>query len=305
LSQASSFQETNWISPKQGISVVIPVFNEKQALGDTFRRLLSIRKQLPPNAEVIFVNDASADGSGAVLEQFAKQFPDTFRVADHHRNLGYGASLKTGIESARHEWIAIADADGTYPIDLLVKLIREVDERRTDMLVGKRSQSGIPGIRKPAKAVLRRFAEYLCGQPIPDLNSGMRLFRRSDARRLKRVLPDGFSFTTTITMALMTEGKKVEYVPIAYRLRTGDSKIRPLRDTMTFSLLICRMAMTFNPLKVFGPVGLIMILFGGFLLMARMFLDDPFGVATTIIFLVGGVQLIGLGLLADLVNRRG
>lgn len=173
------------------------------------------------------------------------------------------------------------------------------------MVVGARSVSQQPLVRRPAKAVLRALAQYLTGQRIPDLNSGLRVFRRDDALRLYKLLPDGFSFTTTITMALLTEGEHVVFQPIRYRERVGSSKIRPIHDTINFLMLICRTAVAFNPLKVFAPTGFLLLLAGFGLLVARTMVEHTFGLATTIVLIVGGLQLLALGLFADLVNRRG
>ena len=140
---------------------------------------------------------------------------------------------------------------------------------------------------------------------IPDMNSGLRLFRREEAMRFFRLLPDGFSFTTTITMAMLTEGERVIFTPIRYRTRLGSSKIKPIRDTANFLLLICRTTLAFNPMKVFGPVGVALIGAGVVLLLLRFLATEAFGVATTITLLVGGLQVLAIGLLADLVNRRG
>ncbi|MCC6545551.1 glycosyltransferase family 2 protein [Candidatus Sumerlaeota bacterium] len=287
-------------------TLIIPVFNEQQALPATLERLrLLWREDFARNAEVIVVDDGSRDRTPQVITEMQGDLGPAFRFIRHPRNRGYGASLKTGIRAAANDIIAIVDADGTYPIESLERFVAALDEERAAMIVGARPVRQQPAIRRPAKAFLRRLAEYLTGERIPDLNSGFRVFRQSDAMRLFPLLPNGFSFTTTITMALLTEGEKVVFTPIRYRKRIGNSKIHPLRDPINFLLLICRTTLAFNPLKVFGPVGLLLILIGFALLVLRMLLDNAFGVASTIIFLVGGIQVLALGLLADLINRRG
>lgn len=287
-------------------SLIIPVFNEQEALPATLERLRVLwRGDFARNAEVIVVDDGSRDGTAAVIAELQEDLGPAFRFLRHGRNRGYGASLKTGIRAATHEIIAIVDADGTYPLERLGEFVAAMEAEGAAMMVGARPVRQQPAIRRPAKAFLRALAEYLTGERIPDLNSGFRVFRRSDAARLFSLLPDGFSFTTTITMALLTEGEKVVFVPIKYRRRVGNSKISPIRDTVGFTLLICRTTLAFNPLKVFGPVGLVLIGMGVALLVLRMLLDNAFGVASTIFCLVGGIQVLALGLLADLINRRG
>lgn len=282
---------------------MIPVYNERRGLPPTLERLGALLRLLPEGSEVVLVNDGSSDGTGRLLAEAT--LPPGVRILTHSRNRGYGAALKTGIRQALHETIAIADADGTYPLEVLPALLAQMVAEDAAMVVGARPVGQQPAVRRPAKAFLRWLAEYLTGERIPDLNSGLRLFRRADAQRLARLLPDGFSFTTTITMALLTEGEKVLFVPIRYRTRLGSSKIRPVRDTMNFLLLICRTALAFQPMKVFGPVGIALLASGMVLLLLRLASAQSFGVATTIVLVIGGLQVLAIGLLADLVNRRG
>jgi len=283
------------------VTLVIPVYNEAAGLEGMGSRLQGALRRLPSGSEVILVDDGSSDGSGPALQALARA--GAVRVLRHPRNRGYGAALKTGAEAARCDWIAITDADGTYPLGALPKLLAAVEDG-ADMAVGARRLGDQPALRRPAKAFLNAFASYLAGVRIPDINSGLRVFRRADALSLVGLLPDGFSFTSTITMALLGDGARVDYIPIPYRRRTGRSKIRPVRDLGGFLLLLARMALLFNPLKVFGPASLAMFGVGLLLLAARAFLPHPVGVATTIVLIVGGIQLFALGLLADVVNRR-
>lgn len=285
------------------VSLVVPVYNEAASCGPLVQQLRRLLDHLPQGSEVLVVDDGSTDGSAAALDN-AMRPRDPFRLLHHARNRGYGAALKTGIAAARHDWIAIVDADGTYPLGALPKLLRET-EQGAAMAVGVRPAGDLPAARRPAKSFLNRYASFLAGSRIPDLNSGLRVFRRADAVRFRRLLPDGFSFTSTLTMALAGEGERIAWVPIRYRARVGRSKIRPVRDLLGFLLLVSRLAMTFNPLRVLGPAGVVLIAAGSVLLAMRVVLAaHPFGLATTIILFVGGLQLLGLGLLADLVNRR-
>ncbi len=287
------------------VTIVVPVYNEARAVRKTARAIGEVLGRLGDGSEVVFVDDGSADGSGEVLGEVAATDPERFRVLRHRRNRGYGAALKSGIRAARNEFVGICDADGTYPVGKLEELVRVLADSGAAMAVGVRPPWEQPMARRPAKWLLRKLAEHLTGEDIPDLNSGLRVFRRADAVRLWGLLPEGFSFTTTLTMALLTEGAEVQYVPIRYRRRMGSSKIRPLRDTGGFLLLICRTAVAFNPLRVFGPVGGVLLGLGVFMLLARVVAEEPFGLATTILLIVGGLQVLAIGLLADLINRRG
>ncbi len=287
------------------VSIVIPVYNEARGVDSLVRRLAKLLARLPEGSEALLVNDGSTDGSGDLLARQANEAAAPgIRLLEHPRNRGYGAALKTGISAAGNDLIAIADADGTYPLEALPKLLDRIDAGAA-MAVGARSLRHQPAIRRPAKWFLNALASWLAGERIPDLNSGLRVFRREHARRHWRMLPDGFSFTTTMTMNLIGDGETVVFLPIRYRERVGRSKIRPVRDMAGFLLLIARMSMAYSPLKIFGPAGLALMGLGVVLLVARAFIENPFGVATTVVLLMGGIQLIAVGLLADLVNRRG
>ncbi|MCC5876634.1 MAG: glycosyltransferase family 2 protein [Candidatus Sumerlaeia bacterium] len=285
------------------LTLVIPVYNELKAIDATIERCERLLENLPAGSNVLLVDDGSTDGTRERLASL-KDSP-AIQAIFQPRNRGYGAALKRGILAARHPVIAICDADGTYPMEKIPGFLESMISNDAAMVVGARKAGETPLVRRPAKAFLRWLAQHLTGERIPDMNSGLRLFYRDDARRLFNLLPDGFSFTTTITMALLTEGREVLFRPIRYRVRVGSSKIRPIRDTANFLMLICRTALAFNPMRVFGPAGFFLTAVGCVLLLLRLVLDKPFGVATTIAFLVGGVQLLALGLLADLVNRRG
>lgn len=284
------------------LTIVVPVYNERRGLPPTVERLRAVLGNLPEGSEILLVDDGSTDGTTDLLRRLDAP---GITVLRHVRNRGYGAALKTGIESANTEWIAIADADGTYPLERIPEFLRRADEGQLDMVIGARPLGQVPALRRPAKAVLRALAEYLTGEHIPDLNSGLRLFRREHPLRLRRLLPDGFSFTATITMALLSEGRAVEFVPIRYKTRVGRSKFHPITDTANFLMLICRTTLAFHPMKVFGPVGMGLVAAGLMLLVVRMVVAEPVALATTITLFVAGLQLLALGLLADLVNRRG
>ncbi|MFQ5689197.1 MAG: glycosyltransferase [Gemmatimonadota bacterium] len=240
---------------KREVSVVIPAFNEAAHVADEVRAVRETLERTGWRYEVIVVDDGSGDGTARAAAATG------VRVLRHARNMGYGAALKRGIEAARYGWILITDADGTYPADSISSLLDAAPEN--DMVVGARigRRVKVPLIRRPAKWLLRRLASYLAGQRLPDLNSGLRLMRRSLVQRYVTLLPSGFSFTTTITLAAACNGHPVQYVPIDYRARLGDSKIRAWH-AYEFTLLILRTIVFFNPLKVFIPVGGVLALAG-------------------------------------------
>ena len=282
------------------VSIVIPCYNEADGVR---KSLEEIRKALrdTDGVQVIVVNDGSSDETPAILKDCAKEFPQ-IRVLHNGSNLGYGASLKRGIREAQGEIIVITDADGTYPASSIPELLNEL--KNCDMAVGARigSKVEVPLIRRPAKWLLLLYARWMARADIKDLNSGLRCFRRKDAIRFFSLLPDGFSFTSTITLSMHVNGMRVSYLPINYRKRLGKSSIRPIRDTLAFFTLVLRTTMYFRPLQVFGSLsGLLIasaILVG---VAGKIYFGEVPDVASSSLFSTGLIFL-GLGLVGDLLN---
>ena len=277
------------------ISVVIPAYNEANAILEIIEKIQQVLFDENIVGEIIVVDDGSADQTAEVVSQ------TTCRLIRHSYNKGYGASLKTGIRQAKNSIILIIDADGTYPCEAIPLLIKEMDTH--DMVVGARTGDivQVPPLRRPVKWILNKLANYLSGTTIPDLNSGMRAFRRENVISYFRLLPSGFSFTTTITLIMLTNDFNVLYLPINYYERTGKSKIRPIHDTINFFSLVFRMVLFFRPLRIFVP----MIFFFSLLSITKVIYDIntyDFHLATsTVVLLTLTFQTTILGLIADLV----
>lgn len=235
-------------SAAQAVSVVIPAFNERPHVAEQIRSVEQVLQTTGWTFEIIVVDDGSTDGTGDEADRTHA------RVIRQRRNFGYGAALKRGIAAARHDWILITDADGTYPSEAIPELLAR--SPGCDMVVGARTGDHvkIPLVRRPAKNALRLLASYLSGTQIPDLNSGLRLMRKDLIERYEHLLPPGFSFTTTITLSATCNQHVTEFVPINYKARLGSSKIRPWH-AYEFLVLILRTSMLFNPLKIFIPLG--------------------------------------------------
>ena len=273
-----------------GLTVVIPAFNEAPHVADEIDKVRLVLDRWGGPYEIIVVDDGSTDGTAQRAEAHAS------RVIRAEVNRGYGASLKTGIGAAQYPWIAITDADGTYPAKHLRELLEAAGP--ADMVVGARrgAERHVPLLRQPAKWVLRKLASHLSDRKIPDLNSGMRVIRRSLVRKYFYLLPEGFSFTTTITMAALVNGFEVRYLPIEYHKRKGTSKIRP-RHALDFLILIVRTAVFFNPLRLFLPLGAVIALFG----LAKFGYDVWLGnlSESAVLAFLGALIIWTLGLLAD------
>ena len=282
------------------VSVVLPVFNEKGHLLDELDR---IRKSLEASSltyELIVVDDGSTDGSAERLADVPG-----IRLIRFTKNRGAGSARKAGTHAARGRVVAWTDADMTYPNDRIPELVKELEGH--DQVVGARTseQGTAKALRVPAKWMIRKLAEYLSGSRIPDLNSGLRVFRRDVAAQYLHLLPAGFSCVTTITMSFLANGYSVKYVPIEYSPRAGRSKFHWWVDTRRYLLQVLRLVLSYNPMRFFMPIGLTLFAIG----MAKLgfdLVDKDWRVGSnTSLILFAAFQVIAIGLLADLVVRLG
>ncbi len=282
------------------VSVVIPALNEEESIARELVKIRQVMDETGTEYEIIVVDDGSSDNTAKIAEGF-----EGAELVRHGANRGYGEALKTGIRKAGYNTVVIVDADGTYPVEEIPRLCRHMDEN--EMVVGARTGKSvqIPFLRRPVKWCLGRLASYLARPNIPDLNSGLRVFRKDTVLRYFPILPCGFSFTTTITLAMITNDHPVKYIPIDYHRRKGHSKIRPFHDTLSFLMLIVRVITYFNPLRVFLPLSFILFAAGiGLLFFSKLVLHRVMDI-TVSFFLFAAFQVMVLGLLADLVAKKG
>lgn len=281
-----------------GVSVVLPVYNEKGHLRAEIDRISAAMDASPYSYEIIVVDDGSDDGSGEALRAM-----EGIRLIQFVQNRGSGAARKAGTAAARGGVVVWTDVDMTYPNNEIPRLVKELDG--WDQVVGARtSEQGTAKLaRVPAKWMIRRLASYLVETPIPDLNSGMRAFRADVARQYLHLLPSGFSHVTTITMAFLSNGYSVKYMPIEYSPRAGESKFHWWKDTKLYLIQVVRMILSYNPLRVFLPLAVTLGLIG----VAKLifdWVDHDFRLATnTLLILFAAFQLLAIGLLADLFVR--
>ena len=288
-------------------SIIIPCYNEKHAIRETIECIWAvIRKSDIKNVEIIAVNDGSTDGSEHVLNALATESQAGELIVIHHnRNQGYGAALKTGIRRSQSDYICITDADGTYPNERIPELIRKITSNDLDMVVGARIGENVDysKIRSIPKMILVPWVSFLCGTEVPDMNSGLRIFRRDRSLDFLNLLPDGFSFTTTITICLLRNRYAVEFTPISYARRIGKSHIKPIRDTLRFTQLILRTGMYFDPLRLLSPLIVVLVaLFtvsGLYDLTALNNLTDK-----TVLLGFASLNVFMFALLADMIDKR-
>lgn len=285
------------------LSIIIPVYNEEDAIGNSLAELSQALTKSEFIFEIVAVNDGSTDGSGTILEAQTRIL-DNLRVVSHSRNRGYGAALKTGIKSALYGMIAIVDADGTYPSGAIPQLYEAM--QGADMIVGARvgKTAKIPWSRRPAKWLIGKLANYLVEFKIPDINSGLRIMKKEVINKFLYILPDGFSFTTTITLAMLTNAHEVKYLPIAYEKRIGRSKFHPIKDTLNFIQLILKTMLYFNPLRIFMPLSFSLIFFAIAVAVLSRILTGRFMDVATAIFVMTAVMTMSVGMLAELINKK-
>lgn len=309
------------------LSIVIPAYNEEDAIGDTVRRTLAAGRALAGDAalgvsgvEVIVVNDGSRDATARIARGI-----DGVRVIDHPVNRGYGAAIKTGFDAARGEWLGFLDADGTCDPEFFSVLLRISREQRLDVACGSRMHAGsrMPRVRRLGNWLFRTFVNAVAGSSVADVASGMRVVRREALPRLYP-LPDGLNFTPAMSVrALLDQRLRIGEAPMPYEERVGESKLSVVRDGLRFLGVIVDTAITYRPLLFFGAGAAAAALVAAWALLSRWTeanaplpfylrqgrLEDwmIFRVALASILLGAAGFLIGLGTLAQslvaVVNR--
>lgn len=280
------------------VSIVIPAYREEKSVGQVVEGVRAVMRDRPGGHEILVVDDGSPDGTAASAAKAGAQ------VIAHPYNRGYGAALKTGIRAAKGDIVAILDSDGQHDPAYLIALLERA--RTHDMVVGARpNMSGSPTWRKPGKWVLGFMASSLTGRKIPDLNSGFRTFRRAAITRLLPIMPDGFSFSTTSTIAMMRCGYTVAYEPITIQNRHGSSTMTAA-DGFKALMLVVRIMTLFSPLRVFLPISLVTFLVGlGFVVLG--YLQDGAASLRGIVVILASILIFLFGILVDQVSaiRRG
>jgi len=281
------------------LSLVIPAYNEERAISRIIDSAGKVLSSQLDNYEIIVVDDGSTDAT------FLAALTAGAVVIKHPVNLGYGNSLKTGINKAKYDYVAICDADGTYELEELKKLIPHAEY--FDMVVGARTGSvflgkGIKRIARWCQLLLVRFST---GYPVPDANSGLRIFRKKNLQSYFEGICGGFSFTTSITLAMLSTGRTVKYVPVEYHPRIGRSHVRFVRDTLGSLQIITHVILKYNPIKAFLAIMIFPFVLGMLSLISAavaLFLANTFwaGFSATIFMLslLVCILLFGMGMLA-------
>jgi len=280
------------------LSVVLPAHNEEDCIIDTIREVRQALESAGISHEIIVVDDGSKDRTAERARS------ENIILIQHRTNLGVGAARKSGIARAKAELVATTDVDGTYPNQDIPHLLQTLQDHDLDMVIGARIGKNVVREwphRWIPKFLIRRLASYLCQRSIPDLNSGLRIFKKSMALDYFYLLPDSHSWESTITLAFLSNKKNVEFVPIDYyRRKGGKSSFAPVGDTYNYLMLVVRTTMYFNPLRIFIPVSLFLMLIG---LVKTIYDWEVFRRigSLDVIIVLGGMLILLVGLIADLI----
>jgi glycosyltransferase involved in cell wall biosynthesis len=281
---------------QDGISYIVPVFNEEDSILNTIQRLKDALEKIDINYEIIIVNDGSYDKTMEVISEIKD-----IVVISHPINIGYGNAIKTGIRNSKYEWIGIVDADGTYNIEKLDVLVDEM-KKGFDMVVASRSNLYL--IDSFLKRIFRwlfiYFIRFTINKRIEDPNSGFRIFKRSIALSFFPFLCGEFSFTTTLTIFCYGEECFVRYLPIEYGKRTGNSKVKHIKDTFKTIHLIIQGIIYYNPIKFYLLFSIFMGVVVAFPAMVLAMLHMHTLALYFLIWGIASIFLIAIGVLGDI-----
>lgn len=277
---------------KKSLSAIIPAHNEEKTISRVINELKNELSKLDLDYEIVIVDDASTDKTKEIIEKISG-----IRVIHHPLNKGYGVSLKTGIKEARFNNLLFFDADGQHKTECLPEMIKHMDD--FDMVSGMRIGYKGPIIRQPGKRLLLWLANYLAQQKIPDLNCGLRIVKKDKILKFLHLLCDGFSFSTTSLLLFLNEGLSIKYIPITIDKKQGKSKVRPKHALDTLIFILRTILMT-NPLKVFLPISILILIFSFVSLAHDIFFVSSANISSTsIILLISSLLIFLFGLMTD------
>ena len=282
------------------ISIIIPAYNEEEGIEKVITEL---KETVNQEYEIIVVNDGSTDQTKNILEQI-----DNIKLINHPYNKGYGAALKSGIRKAQGEYILIIDGDGTYPVNEIPKLLKHTNDY--DMISGMRKGKNFDArwlySQRLAKFILKKIAGYVTKTKIPDINCGLRIFKKEIIEKYWDLYPQGFSFTTTSLVSFLANDYQVKFVPINYHQRKGKSTLKPFKSFIGFMSLILKLSLFFKPIKVFLPLGIFIFLTAVGITIYGFVWKDVFYDTSVILLSATALQTFFFGLLAEIIvhNRK-
>lgn len=281
------------------ISVIIPAYNEEEGIAGVLEGLKRALDGSGMDYELIVVDDASTDTTAAIAKECGA------RIIRNPANMGYGASIIRGIKAAKYETLAITDADGTYPVGELPGFIEYLN-RGFDMVIGERTGANYREsvLKRPARRAFRYLSEFVAGKRIPDINSGLRVFRKSTVMPFINQMSWGFSFTTSITLIYTLNGKCIKYIPIDYYPRKGKSKVNYIRDTLRTAQILTETIIAYNPLKLFILISSMLGVLTMGTLIAFIYTRDTVLLLICCMAMISAAVVLSLGFLSVLLKKR-
>lgn len=281
------------------ITIIIPAYKEETAIQKVIDEINDCLEREKVEYEILVIDDGSPDKTAEI----ASKCKNT-QVISHPFNRGVGAARKTGLRKAENEIIVMIDADNSYSAYDIPKLLPYIEDY--DMVVGvrKKDYGSFIYLRGWTKWLLKSLASYISGNKIPDLNSGLRVFRKSTAINFIPILPQGHSWVSTMTLAYLCNDYTVKYVPIEYKPRVGKSTFHPIKDTTTYLNLILKTVFYFYPLKIFFPIGLGIFIWGSVRIIHAVRIVGITIYSADILIVLVAILIWVLGFTADLIVRQ-
>lgn len=273
------------------VTVLLPAYNEELCIASTIQKI----KQLYPDFEILVVDDGSTDHTmHAAIEAGATVWP-------HPYNIGNGAAIKTGLRIASGEWIVMMDADGQHQPEDIARLLEH--KEKYDMVVGARTKKSETKLHRDlANKIYNIFASYVTKFKIEDLTSGFRVVRNTTVRQFIYLLPNTFSYPSTITMAYLRSGRSIKYVPIETEARKGKSKIKLIQDGVRFFLIITKIATLFAPLRIFLPVSMTLFATGLLYYLYTFYNFHQFTNMSALLF-TSSIIIFMIGLISEQISQ--
>jgi len=278
------------------LSIIIPAYDEEKSIKETLEEVLTFCKNNLKEYQVIVVDDASADNTPAIAARYGE-----VTVMKNPVNIGYGGSIKKALSEARYEHVLIMDADGTYSVGEIKKLLPFVGD--FDMVVGARQGRHYRGslMKRFSRFLFYLLLKYVTGESIPDANSGLRIFKKSVVMKFTDDLCSGFSFTTTITIIMLSNQYLIKFIPIEYKKRIGKSKVRFVRDSLRTIQILLQNISYYNPIKAFLPFSAVSILAAEYFALRYVIADLDVYLLCAVIFSVSSMLFFAFGLMGHII----
>ena len=289
-------EEIDFLVQKPDVSVIVPAYNEAAIIGKITLEISRVLEQTDYTFEVLVIDDGSTDGTAEAAEEAGA------RVIRHPYNIGNGAAIKAGIRQANGVVVLMMDADGQHNPEDIPRILQYT--RSFDMVVGARARASKTDLHRDlANKIYNAAASYVCNRKIEDLTSGFRAVRADIAKRFVYLLPNTFSYPSTITLAIIRAGHSLKYVPIVTNRRVGRSKIHLIRDGVRFLTIILRIAVFFSPLRVFVPISGLLFLLGFGWYIYAVFLGGRSFPPTSIVVMLTSVIIFFMGLVSEQITQ--